>query len=104
MTVSKKEKTKSINLNIYSSIPEEKIAKFGTGFLKDKKLKASWKSMLIKYQDRLLFATDAHKTFRWKEYENIVHGFRDILDQLPADVAKKIAYKNAELLYGVKIN
>ena len=104
MTVSKKEKIKTNTLTAYSSFSEEKLAKLGTGFLKGKILQDKWKSILIKYQDRLLFATDAHKTFRWKAYEKLVARFRNILDQLPEDVAEKIAYKNAELLYGVKIN
>ena len=104
MTVSKKEKIRTDRLSPYSSFSEEKLAKLGTGFLKRKKLKDEWRSVLIKYQDRLLFATDAHKTYRWKTYEKLVNRFRIILDQLPEDVAKKIAYKNAELLYGLKIN
>ena len=57
-----------------------------------------------KLQDPLLLHTNAHKLYRWKPYEKLVNRFRIILDQLREDIAKIITYKNAELLYGVKIN
>jgi predicted TIM-barrel fold metal-dependent hydrolase len=50
----------------------------------------------------LLFATDAHKKHRWKKYSKIVRIYRDILNQLPEEVAKKIAYLNAEKIYNIK--
>ena len=61
-----------------------------------------WKEILIEYQDKLLFATDAHKKHRWKKYSKIVRIYRDILNQLPEEVAKKIAYLNAARIYDIK--
>jgi len=62
-------------------------------------LQPEWKDLMIRFQDRLLFATDAHKEGRWKQYEAIVNRWRVILGQLPPDVAKAIAYQNASRLY-----
>ena len=97
MTISKKNKDKR---NICDPI---KQSKFGSGFLNDEnQLKDEWKEILIEYQDKLLFATDAHKKHRWKKYSKIVRIYRDILNQLPEEVAKKIAYLNAERIYDIK--
>ena len=68
----------------------------------ENQLKDEWKEILIEYQDKLLFATDAHKKHRWKEYSEIVKIYRDILNQLPEEVSKKIAYLNAERIYDIK--
>jgi len=96
MTISKKEKDQ----RSYSD--RMKASKLGPGFLDSSKiLRSPWASILEKYQDRLLFATDAHKRPRWKKYRKIIRKYRKILGQLPREFAEKIAYKNAEILYGV---
>ena len=97
MTISKKSRDKG---NISDPI---KQSKFGSGFLNDKKqLKDEWKKILIEYQNKLLFATDAHKKHRWKKYSKTVKLYRDILNQLPEEVSKKNAYLNAERIYDIK--
>ena len=97
MTISKKNKKKR---NICDPTKQSKL---GSAFLNDEKqLKNEWKEILIEYQDKLLFATDAHKKHRWKKYSKIVRIYRDILNQLPEEVSKKIAYLNAERIYDIK--
>lgn len=61
-----------------------------------------WRSLINKYQDRLLFATDAHKLLRWKAYRKIIKCWREILGQLDLDLAKKISYDNAKKIYKIK--
>ncbi|MEE2654476.1 MAG: amidohydrolase family protein [Pseudomonadota bacterium] len=98
MTISKKEKDQ----RSYSD--RMKASKLGLGFLDSSKiLRNSWALILEKYQNRLLFATDAHKWPRWKKYRKIIRKYRKILGQLPRKTAEKIAYKNAEILYGVSV-
>jgi len=81
-----------------------KQAKLGSAILDGgKDLRGKWESILIKYQDRVLFATDAHKRHRWKKYHKVVKRYRQLANQLPEDVAEKISYRNAEKLYKVKI-
>lgn len=98
MTLSKKLKEKGG----YSD--SLKQAKLGSSILNGGKvLRAEWESILIKYQDRVLFATDAHKPHRWKKYHKTVKRYRKLANQLPDDVAEKISHRNAEKLYKVKI-
>ena len=99
MTISKKEKDK----RAYSD--RSKAQKLGSGFVnKNGRLRNKWRLILEKYQDRLLFATDAHKRWRWQKYKKVVKRHRNILGQLKLSVARKIAYKNAEKLFGVTAN
>jgi hypothetical protein len=62
-------------------------------------LDPQWKAFIIRFHDRLLFATDAHKPNRWSNYAKVVRRWREILGQLPPDVAQDIAYRNAARLY-----
>jgi hypothetical protein len=68
----------------------------------DYKIREEWSILIDKFQDRLLFATDAHKIIRWKHYVEIVESWRKILDQLDNIVAKKISYENAARIYNLK--
>lgn len=63
-------------------------------------LLAEWRDLLQKYPDRFMFATDAHKDFRWARYADVVKQWRLILAQLPAPVAQALAWTNAERVYG----
>jgi len=105
----------SRNPNVYMTISKKlnakdgfsdvtKQSKLGSSILDDKGiLRDEWSSILIKYQDRILFATDAHKAHRWKEYGKEVKRYLKLANQLPVEVARKISYLNAEKLYGVKV-
>jgi hypothetical protein len=66
------------------------------------KLEDSWKKILIRYDDRFLFATDSHKNYMWNNYQAIVQDYRKILFMLPTATADKIAHKNAEKLFNLK--
>jgi len=66
MTISKKEEDKGG----YSDL--HKLSKLGSGFLDSKgMIKDEWLKIIMKYSNRLLFATDAHKKHRWKKYRNL---------------------------------
>ena len=58
-----------------------------------------WRRLMERFSDRLMFATDAHRSERWDHYTKIVARWRMILGQLPPNVAKAIAYDNAARLY-----
>ncbi len=84
---------------------DAKAAKLGDGILDQcLRLKPEWKDFLIAYQDRLLYATDAHKDFRWPYYREIIQTFRRYAADLPEEAQRKIAYRNAERLYGVAVD
>lgn len=81
----------------------EKQARIGSAILEGERLHPEWKELLIKYQDRILFATDPHMKKLWNKYGEVVNNQRLIFGQLPRNVAEKIAYKNAEKMYGVSV-
>lgn len=81
----------------------QKAAQLGPSLVDQcREIKPEWKDLLLRYQERLMFATDAHKDSRWRKYGDIVAIWRDILGQLPSEAAEKIAYRNALRVYAVK--
>lgn len=94
-TLSKKERD-SENLE-----DEDKAERIGSS-VTDRcvNLTPEWREVMVRFSDRLMFATDAHVERRWSKYAQIVARWRLILAQLPPDVAAAIAYGNAARLYG----
>lgn len=65
----------------------------------DGKLVDAWREVLVRYQDRILFASDTYRNGGWKDYQRSITQYRIALGLLPPEVGKKIAYENAEKLY-----
>ncbi len=63
-------------------------------------LDAEWKALLIRHADRFMIGTDTWTVDRWHEYRGLIGEHREWLKLLPPDVAEKIAYGNAERLFG----
>lgn len=81
------------NLWVDISIREYDIAPQG-------KLDPAWRRLFLKHPDRITVGSDTWVTSRWGEYEQILEFDRHWLEQLPRDVAEKIAYRNAVRLFG----
>ena len=64
------------------------------------RLRREWRDLFARYPERFMFATDAHKGFRWERYADIVEQWRLILGQLPDPLAQALAWGNAERVYG----
>jgi amidohydrolase family protein len=80
---------------------EEKAEKLGEGVIDEcGRLLSEWRELFTRYPERFMFATDAHKSFRWAKYERIVEQWRLILGQLPEPLAQSLAWRNAERVYG----
>jgi hypothetical protein len=62
-------------------------------------LDADWRAVFLRHPDRFLAGTDTWVTSRWEALPGSVAEVRTYLNQLPRDVAEKIAYKNAERLF-----
>ena len=78
----------------------EKAARLGDGMTDGcGRLKPKWRDFLVAYSGRIMFATDAHKTHRWRVYAALIERARAWLGDLPPDAAKAIAWDNAERLY-----
>ncbi len=68
----------------------------------DGKLCGEWRALLLKYPDRFLIGSDTWINQRWLYYDDIMKGYRAWLGDLPADVARKIAWDNGAALFGLK--
>ena len=60
-----------------------------------------WRKILVRHADRFMIGTDTWAVDRWHEYRGLIGEHRTWLAKLPADVAERIAYKNAEKLFGI---
>ena len=86
------------NLVADTSLREHAI--LGTGNALD----PEWKKIVLAFQDRLLVGSDTWVNSQWDDYSAIITSNREWLSKLPRSVAEKIAYKNAERLFGRDIS
>lgn len=66
-------------------------------------LDPDWEKIIYAFQDRLMIGSDTWVNSQWDDYDSIMASNRRWLSMLPRDVAEKIAYKNAEKLFGREI-
>lgn len=66
------------------------------------KLCPEWRQLLLKYPNRFVIGSDTWVNQRWQYYDGLMQGYRTWLGDLPADVARKIAWENGASLFGVK--
>ncbi len=62
-------------------------------------LRPVWRSVLIQYYDRVLFATDTSTPQAWSAYDAAIRDGRHFLGQFPHNVAQAIAWQNAERVF-----
>ena len=69
-----------------------------------KSFKSDWKTLFVTYSDRFVFAMDNVWEREWdsEKYSNEIQLWRTTLAQLPDNVARAIAHKNAERLWNLK--
>jgi len=66
------------------------------------KLCPEWRALLLKYPNRFMIGSDTWVNQRWQYYDELMKGYRAWLGELPADVARKIAWDNGASLFAVK--
>jgi predicted TIM-barrel fold metal-dependent hydrolase len=66
------------------------------------KLCPEWRQLLLKYPNRFLLGSDTWINQRWESYDALMRGYRTWLGELPADVARRIAWDNAASMFGLK--
>lgn len=66
------------------------------------KLCPEWRELMPRYPGRFMIGSDTWINPRWDAYDELMKGYRVWLGDLPADVAKKIAWDNGATLFGVK--
>jgi len=62
-------------------------------------LEPAWRALLVRHADRFMLGSDTWTTSRWEQVADMADEARRFLQQLPPDVAEKIAYKNIERLF-----
>ena len=63
-----------------------------------------WEKALLKNPDRFTLGADTFNVDQWQKMPLYTLDTRDWLSELPETVAKQIAYRNAERLFGVSIH
>lgn len=64
------------------------------------KLDPAWRALFLRHPDRIMVGTDTWVTSRWDALPGYLEEMRVWLRQLPREVAEKIAFRNAERLFG----
>ena len=63
-------------------------------------LSEEWRALLLRFPDRFVYGSDTWIPSRWSQVDNLTHEAQDWLASLPPDVARNIAYRNAQRLFG----
>jgi predicted TIM-barrel fold metal-dependent hydrolase len=64
------------------------------------KVSAEWREVFLEFPDRFMVGTDTYVPERWHYVTEHAAFSRAWLADLPADIAQRIAWKNAEALFG----
>jgi hypothetical protein len=81
------------NLFIDTSVRDGRIAPEG-------ELAANWRALFTEHSDRVVVGVDTFSPNRWRRFDEVTDEIRGWLDQLPEEVARKLAYENASRLFG----
>jgi hypothetical protein len=76
---------------------------YRSGIAEGGSVSPEWRELFARYSDRFLLGSDTWINQRWSSYGSIMTGYRDWLAQLPPEQATRIAYGNAERIYGGKM-
>ncbi|NKB57584.1 MAG: amidohydrolase family protein [Alphaproteobacteria bacterium] len=63
----------------------------------------AWRRVLERFPDRFMVGSDTWVNEQWDSYQEIMAENRKWLGQFPRPIAEKFAYKNAERLFGRKV-
>jgi hypothetical protein len=73
---------------------------YRSGITQGGALSAEWRDLFTRYSDRFLLGSDTWINERWASYDDTMREYRAWLKQLSAAQAQRIAYGNAERLFG----
>ena len=72
--------------------------------LGDGDIESRWRDLIMRYPDRFMVGSDTWVNSQWESYEALIELNRHWLSKFPREVAEKIAYRNAEALFGRKVS
>ena len=62
-----------------------------------------WRELFLRFPDRFIYGTDTWIPMRWETVIPLARAARGWLSDLPPEVAKNIAYRNAERIFAISI-
>jgi hypothetical protein len=65
------------------------------------KLCPEWRALMVKHPGRFMIGSDTWINGRWESYEQLMKDYRAWLGDLPADVARRVAWDNGAQLFGL---
>ncbi len=68
----------------------------------DGKLSPEWRALIMEMPTRFMIGSDTWVNQRWQYYEELMQGYRAWLGDLPAEVARSVAWDNAGRLFGLQ--
>ena len=83
-------------LHVDLSVRDQRIAPDGV-------LRDDWYELFVRYPDRFMVGVDTYSLSRWHAFDEAVLTIRRWLQQLPADVARRLAYDNAAALFEARL-
>ena len=79
-------------LRVDLSVRDQRIAPDGV-------LRDDWYELFVRYPDRFMVGVDTYSLSRWHAFDQVAATIQRWLQQLPADVARRLAYDNAAVLF-----
>jgi hypothetical protein len=76
---------------------------YRSGITEGGRLTDEWRDLFARYSDRVLLGSDTWINERWFAYDTLMKDYRGWLAQLPPEQARRIAYENAERLFGPRV-
>lgn len=70
----------------------------------DGSINADWRRVIERFPDRFMIGSDTWANSQWAEYRELIHTNRQWLSRFSRPVAENIAYRNAERLFGRKVD
>jgi predicted TIM-barrel fold metal-dependent hydrolase len=72
--------------------------------LGDGDIEPRWRDLIMRYPNRFMVGSDTWVNSQWENYEALIDLNRRWLSKFPREVAEKIAYRNAEALFGRQVS
>lgn len=65
-------------------------------------LDPEWRELMLRHPDRVLLGSGTYSSTYWHKFRTYLSNYRKWLEDLPPDVAEKIAYRNGLALFGIE--
>jgi predicted TIM-barrel fold metal-dependent hydrolase len=69
----------------------------------DGKLTPEWRALVMEFPGRFMIGSDTWVNQRWLYYDDLMKGYRTWLGDLPAAVARQVAFENGYALFGLPL-